>query len=148
VDGRVLTGQPESLVGKRVGSGEALLTLAGAAGGEVQRRVRVFIPAGEMNRIREGDEVAIAPPGRFAAVRIRLTHVEGETATLPDGLIAHQEYKGIALPTFYTARLMLPEGSSWLALGTSGGAKVFGARRSLAARVAEVVLDVVRAHVW
>ena len=148
VDGRVLTGQPESLVGKRVGSGEALLTLAGAAGGEVQRRVRVFIPAGEMNRIREGDEVAIAPPGRFAAVRMRLTHVEGETATLPDGLIAHQEYKGIALPTFYTARLMLPEGSSWLALGTSGGAKVFGARRSLAARIAEVVLDVVRAHVW
>jgi len=148
VDGRVLTAQPESLVGQTVGSGEALLTLAGAAEGEVQRRVRVFIPAGEMNRIREGDEVAIAPPGRFAVVRIRLTLVEGEAATLPEGLIAHQEYKGIALPTFYSARLTLPEGSSWLALGTSGVAKVFGARRSLAAKVAEVVLDVVRAHVW
>jgi len=148
VDGRVLTAQPESLVGQTVGSGEALLTLAGAAEGEVQRRVRVFIPAGEMNRIREGDEVAIAPPGRFAVVRIRLTLVEGEAATLPEGLIAHQEYKGIALPTFYSARLTLPEGSSWLALGTSGVAKVFGARLSLAAKVAEVVLDVVRAHVW
>ena len=101
-----------------------------------------------MNRIKEGDEVAIAAPGRFEVVRIRLTLVGGEAATLPEGLIAHQDYKGIALPTFYSARLMLPEGSSWLALGTSGVAKVFGARRSLAARVAEVVLDVVRAHVW
>ncbi len=148
VDGRVLTAQPGSLVGQRVGSGEALLTLAGAAEDEVQRRVRVFIPEGEMNRIKEGDEVAIAAPGRFEVVRIRLTLVGGEAATLPEGLIAHQDYKGIALPTFYSARLMLPEGSSWLALGTSGVAKVFGARRSLAARVAEVVLDVVRAHVW
>ncbi len=148
VDGRVLTAKPGSLVGQRVGSGEALLSLAGAVGGEVQRRVRVFIPAGEMNRIREGDEVAIAPPGRFAVVRIPLTLVEGEAASLPEGLIAHQEYKGIALPTFYAARLTLPQGSSWLPLGTAGVAKVFGARRSLAARVVEVVLDVVWAHVW
>jgi putative peptide zinc metalloprotease protein len=148
VDGRVLTAQPRSLVGQQVGSGEELLTLAGGAHGEVQRRVRVFIPAGEMNRIRVGDEVAMSPPGRFAMVRMRLTPLDGAAATLPEGLIAHPEYKGIALPTFYCARMMLPEGSPRLALGTAGVAKVFGARQSLAARVAEVVVDVVRAHVW
>jgi putative peptide zinc metalloprotease protein len=148
VDGRILTAQPGALVGQQVGSGEELLALAGGSPGEVQRRVRVFIPAGEMNRIRVGDEVAMSPPGTFVVVRMRLTPLDGATATLPEGLIAHPEYKGIALPTFYCARIMLPEGSPRLGLGTAGVAKVFGERRSLAARVMEVVVDVARAHVW
>jgi putative peptide zinc metalloprotease protein len=148
VDGRVLTPQPDSLMNQQVGSGEALLTLAGGVAGEVQRRVRVFIPAGEMNRIQAGDEVAVAPPGRFSIVRMRLTTLEGEAVTLPAGLIAHQDYKGIELPTFYCARMALPAEGARLALGTAGVAKIFGARRSVAARIGEVVVDVVRAHVW
>jgi hypothetical protein len=92
--------------------------------------------------------VAVAPPGRFMIVRMRLTPLEGEAATLPAGLIAHQDYKGIELPTFYCARMALPVGSPRMALGTVGVAKVFGARRSLAARIVEVVVDLVRAHVW
>jgi len=148
VDGRVLTQQPGELVNQQVGSGEALLTLAGDDGGQAVERLRLFIPAGEMNRIRTGDEVAAAPPGGFSIVRMRLTPLEGEAATLPVGLIAHQEYKGIALPTFYCARIALPAGSPRLALGTVGVAKVFGARRSVASRAAEVVVDVLRAHVW
>jgi len=135
-------------VNQQVGSGEALLTLAGDGGGQAVERLRLFIPAGEMNRIRTGDEVAVAPPGGFSIVRMRLTPLEGEAATLPVGLIAHQEYKGIALPTFYCARIALPAGSPRLALGTVGVAKVFGARRSVASRAAEVVVDVLRAHVW
>jgi len=150
MDGRVLTPQPGEFVDQQVGSGEALLTLAGdgAAGGQGAQRLRLYIPAGEMNRIRPGDEVALAPPGWFTIVRMRLTPLEGEAATLPVGLIAHQDYKGIQLPTFYCARMALPVGSPRLALGTVGAAKVFGARRSLAARIAEVVVDVVREHVW
>jgi putative peptide zinc metalloprotease protein len=150
VDGRVLTPQPDELVDQQVGSGEALLTLAGdgSAEGKGEQRLRLYIPAGEMNRIQPGDEVAVAPPGRFTIVRMRLASLEGEPATLPAGLIPHQDYKGIELPTFYGARMALPVGSPRLALGTVGVAKVFGARRSLAARIVEVVVDVVRAHVW
>lgn len=150
MDGRVLTPQPGELVNQQVGSGEALLMLAGDGGGGEQavERLRLFIPAGEMNRIRPGDEVSVAPPGRFSIVRMRLTPVEGETATLPIGLIEHQDYKGIALPTFYCARIALPTGSPRLALGMVGVAKVFGARKSVASRAVDVVGDVVRAHVW
>jgi hypothetical protein len=149
-DGRVLTPQPGELVDQQVGSGEALLTLAGdgAAEGQGEQRLRLYIPAGEINRIQPGDEVAVAPPGRFTIVRTRLTPLEGEAAMLPAGLITHQDYKGIELPTFYCARVVLPVGSPRLALATAGVAKVFGARRSLAARIVDVVADVVRAHVW
>jgi pyruvate/2-oxoglutarate dehydrogenase complex dihydrolipoamide acyltransferase (E2) component len=149
-DGRVVTPQPDELVDQQVGSGETLLTLAGdgAAEGQGEQRLRLYIPSGDLDRIRPGDEVAVAPPGQFTIVRMLLTPLEGEPATLPAGLIPHQDYKGIELPTFYCARMALPAGSPRLALGTVGVAKVFGARRSVAARAAAIVADVVRAHIW
>jgi putative peptide zinc metalloprotease protein len=148
VDGRVVTPQPVGLIYQQVGSGQPLLTIASGVPGHADERLRLYIPAGEMNRIQPGDEVSIALPGAFSITRLRLTSIEGEAATLPEGLVAHQDYKGIVLPTFYSARLELAPGSPHLALGTVGSAKVFGARRSLAARAGQIVMDLVRAHVW
>jgi putative peptide zinc metalloprotease protein len=148
VDGRVLTPQPAELIDQQVGSGESLLTVAGDNSGAEDEWIRLYIPVGEMNRIQPGDEVAIAPPGRFSVIRTRLVRPDGESATLPEGLVAHQDYKGIVLPTFYCARLKMESGRSRLPLGTAGQAKVFGSRRSLAARIGEVAVDLVRAHVW
>jgi len=148
VDGRVLTSQPGELIDQQVGSGEPLLTLAGGNSGQEDEWLRLYIPAGAMNRIQPGDEVAIAPPGHFSVIRTRLMRTEGESATLPQGLVAHQDYKGIVLPTFYCARLKMERGSPLLPLGIAGPAKVFGSRRSLAARIGEVTVDLVRAHVW
>jgi putative peptide zinc metalloprotease protein len=148
VDGRVITPQPVGLIDQQVGSGEPLLTIAGGGSGVADERVRLYIPAGEINRIRPGDEVSIALPGAFSVLRLRLTSIEGEASTLPGGLVAHQDYKGIVLPMFYCARLELTPGSPRLALGTVGPAKVFGARRSLAGRAGQIVMDVARTHVW
>lgn len=148
VDGRILTSEPDELIGQQVGSGELLLTIAGGSSGREDEWIRLYIPAGEMNRVQPGDEVAIAPPGKFSMIRIRLTRPDGESSTLPEGLVAHQDYKGIVLPTFYCARLKLENGSFHLPLGSGGRAKVFGARRSIAARIGEVAVDLVRAHVW
>jgi putative peptide zinc metalloprotease protein len=148
MDGRVISSQPDELIDQQVGSGEPLLTIAGGNAGQADERLRLYIPAGEMNRIQPGDEVAIVPPGRFSVIRTRLMRPDGESATLPQGLVAHQEYKGIVLPTFYCARLKIDSGSSALPLGTAGSARVFGSRRSLATRIGEVAVDLVRAHVW
>jgi hypothetical protein len=148
VDGRVLTSQPGELIDQQVGSGEPLLTIAGGNSGEDDESLRLYIPAGEMNRIQPGDEVSIAPPGHFSVIRTRLIWPEGESATLPVGLVAHQDYKGIVLPTFYCARLKMERGGSRLPLGTGGPAKVFASRRSLAARISELAVDLFRAHVW
>ena len=147
-DGRIITSRPAGLTRQQVGSGQPLLTMAAAYPGQSVERLRVYIPAGEVNRIRPGDEVAISLPGAFAVLRLRLTSIEGEVATLPEGIVAHQDYKGIVLPTFYSALLELAPGSTPLALGTAGPAKIFGARRSLAARAGQIILDIGRAHIW
>ena len=148
VDGRVLTPQPVGLTNQQVGSGQPLLTIAGGDPEHTADQLRLYIPAGEMNHIRPEDEVSIVLPGVFSVMRLRLTAIEGQASTLPGGLVAHQDYKGIVLPTFYSARLELAPGSPQLALGTAGSAKVFGARRSLAARAGLIVMDLVHAHIW
>jgi putative peptide zinc metalloprotease protein len=147
-DAVVLTADPDALVHRTVGYGQALLTLATGAPA-AGSSVRLFVPAGALRHVRPGAEVALAVPGRFSLTRLTLAPLEGEAVALPAGLIAHQDYKGIELPTFYTARLSLPDGDeAGLPLGTAGRAKIFGARRSVASRVAGVLVNLVRAHVW
>jgi len=143
-DGIVVTSNPVKLLDQDVASGQPMLSLADPGA----RTVRVFIPVSGLDRISENAEVALIPPGRFSVIRIRLTQIEGDAVNLPEGLTSKQEYKGIALPTFYSARIPLPDADNDLPLGGSGTAKIFGSRRSLFQRALGVILNVIHAHVW
>jgi putative peptide zinc metalloprotease protein len=143
-DGEVLTEDPRSLLNESVGSGQSLIALAGS-GPQV---ARVFVPASELDRVPQEGQVALVVPGRFSVIHLRLTALEGDAVTLPVGLVAAQDYKGISLPTFYYARLALPESAGQLPLGLAGEARIFGPRRSLAERGARTLMNLFRAHVW
>jgi putative peptide zinc metalloprotease protein len=148
-DGIVLTPDPAALLHQVVASGQPLLTLAGdGPRGDGSRIVRVFIPVSALDRIPAGATVALAPPGQLSIVRMPLAPIDGVAVTLPAGIVAHQNYKGVELPTFYSARMTLPAGFDRLPLGASGQAKVFGARRSLFDRFLTVLLNLFHAHVW
>jgi len=142
-DGIVLTEDPEALLDQSVSSGQPLLTLA--ANGP--RMVRVFVPAGEMDRIHAGDEVALEPTVHFTIPRLTLAPIDGEAVPLPPGIIARQAYIGIVLPTFYSARMALPAANNDLPLGTAGSVVIFGERRSLFWRASSVVINLFRAHI-
>jgi len=143
-DGIVLTEDPGALLDQSVSSGQPLLTLA--ANGP--RMIRVFVPAGEMDRVHAGDEVALAPLVHFTIPRFTLTPMDGEPVPLPPGIIARQAYAGIVLPTFYSARMTLAAANGDLPLGTAGPAVIFGERRSLFGRANSVVINLFRAHLW
>ena len=143
-DAIVLTREPEELMGQRVGSGQALLEL----GKEGSRAVRVYIPTASLERIGAGDEVALSIPGRFPVVHLRLAAPGANAVTLPEGLVESQNYKGVKLPVFYCARMVLPALAGSPRFGVAGRAKVFGARHSLAGRMVREVLNLVKAHVW
>jgi len=144
VDGTVLTQNPTALLGREVASGQPLLDLAD----EGPRVVRVYIPVSALNRIHSGAEVALALPDRFSIIRLPLVPLGGEAVGLPQGLIASQEYKGVKLPVFYSARMTLPASAFHPMLGVSGQAKIFGERRSFAARALTIVLNLVKEHIW
>jgi hypothetical protein len=92
--------------------------------------------------------VTLVLPGKFTLIHLKLSALEGDAVTLPEGLVAAQDYKGISLPTFYYARMALPASVGELPLGIAGQARIFGSRRSLAERGARMVMNLFRAHVW
>ena len=151
-EGTVLTPDPASLLYRRVGAGEPVLSLSGATAaattGAPLENIRLFIPAEALRHIEPGAEVALAPPGQFPILRMKLASVDGQAVSLPAGLVKRSEYKGIALPTFYTGRLPLPAQAAPLPLGLAGSAKIFGPRRSLFMRSVDVTMGTIRAHVW
>jgi len=131
------------LVDEKVGSGQPLLELAEGA-----RDARIYVPTSAFNRISADSEVVLAVPGQFGLVRLKLTRPAGDPVSLPPGIIPAEKYKGFKLPVFYSARVTLPAAVGNPMYGLSGQAKLFGMRRSLAGRVAMVVSDLVKAHVW
>jgi putative peptide zinc metalloprotease protein len=143
INGIVLTENPGALLNQDAASGQSLLRIAESR----PPMVRVFVPASALDRIPTGAEVALIPPGQFSPIRMALPPLEGEAVNLPVGLVAHQDYKGIELPTFYSTRMQLPPADN-LPLGTAGTARIFGERHSIFGRIVTVTLNLVRAHVW
>jgi len=97
--GVVLTRDPEDLLRQNVASGESLITVAE----DGRRAIRVYVPASGLDRIPRA-QLGLALPGRFSILRMTLAPLGGGPVTLPDGLIARQDYKGIELPVFYSTR--------------------------------------------
>lgn len=142
-DGTVLTENPGLLVDQDVGYGQPLLRVAEGA-----RMVRVFIPVSALDRIRPDSEVALALPGQFSLLRLKLTMPAGDPVPLPAGLVPTEKYKGIILPVFYNSLIPLPATAGNRMYGLSGRAMVFGERRSVAGRIGTGIFNLLKAHVW
>ena len=142
--GVVLTEDPASLLRQSVASGQSLLALAQ----DGPRVARIFVPVSLLPRIPQHARVSLNPAGTFSSVHLRLAPLDGEAFTLPEGLVAHQDYKGIELPTFYCSRVQIPDSDSRLLIGSSGEAVIFGRRRSLFLRAVDAGTNTVRAHIW
>jgi putative peptide zinc metalloprotease protein len=142
--GIVLTQDPGSLLYRNVAAGQSLLDLASAA----PPVVRVYIPVSALDRITPDSEVALALPDRFSILRIPMAPFGSDAEALPAGLIPKQKYQGIKLPVFYCSRMALPASARNALFGVSGPAKIFGERRSLAARGYTILANLAKAHVW
>ncbi len=144
VSGVIATSDPENLVNRDVITGQTLLTIVDPS----QLVARLFVPVSEMDYIRVGDPVSLQLPSQFMEIHGRLGTMEGSALPLPPGILAQQAYKGIALPAFYSTRIPLGEEGGQIPPGTSGAAKIFGRRHSLAYRLATTFGNVLRTHFW
>ncbi len=145
IGGVVATANPENLVNRDVTTGETLLTIVDPS----QLVARLFVPVSEMDRVRVGDPVSLQLPFQFCRnSRAAWGRWKAPQCLPPAGLLAEQEYKGIALPTFYTTRMPLGEMGEGIRPGMSGQAKIFGRRRSLADRIVTAAANTLHAHFW
>ena len=141
--GIIATNDPESLLNRDVTTGKTLLTIVDPS----QLVARLYVPVSAMERIRIGDRVSLQLPSQFSEVHGRLGTTDGSAMPLPLGVLPDQEYKGIALPVFYTTRMPLSATGN-MRIGMSGEAKIFGRRRSLAARMVSWLGNVLHTHFW
>lgn len=144
ISGVILNADPDSLLGNAVSSGQSLLTVAN----DGPRLVRLYIPFSALKRISLPTDVLIMPPGRIAILQFHLDSIDSNTATLPTGFVPPAEYKGIALPTFYSARIPLTSPSAGLPLGAAGNAKILGQQKSILQRGITLALDLIHRHIW
>ena len=103
VAGVVATSDPESLLNRDVTTGETLLTIVDPS----RLIARLYIPGFRGGSHTGGDPVSLQMPSRFSVIKARLGTVEGSAVPMPAGVLAEQEYKGIAVPAFYTTRIPL-----------------------------------------
>jgi putative peptide zinc metalloprotease protein len=143
-DSKVMTPSPENLIGKNVGQGESLLTVASIK----PPTIRIFVPAPALDRVHAGDLVAVDAPSAFRPVWMRLAPLSGDTYVLPEGILPAQQYKGIELPAFYVARTQLNDASVALRPGMGGRATILDRRRSIAARIYLVGRDLAHSYIW
>ncbi|MGB8536919.1 MAG: HlyD family efflux transporter periplasmic adaptor subunit [Acidobacteriaceae bacterium] len=142
--GVVATRDPESLLNRDVTKGETLLRIVDSS----QLVARLYIPASDMDHVRVRDPVSLQLPFRFSEIHGRLGTVEGSALSLPQGLLAGNEYKGTLLPTLYTTRMPLGQAGNGIEPGISGRAKIFGRRRSLAGRIVIFLGNILHRHFW
>lgn len=143
-DGVVITFSPADLTGKNVGSGEELLKIAKV----YPPTIRIFVPVSALDRVQAGDLVACDIKSSFRHLKLRLTALDGAAVSLPEGILASQQYIGIQMPTFYEARITADSVAENLRPGTTGRAIIFGRRRSLLERVYDSLRDLARSYVW
>ena len=88
------------------------------------------------------------PPGGMDVQRLRLSGIDSTPVQLPPDFVGRKEYKGIELPTYYSARIELAAPAEALPLGAAGQAKVLGRYHSIFERCVRVGLDLIGRHVW
>jgi putative peptide zinc metalloprotease protein len=144
IAGVVGTRDPENLLNRDVTTGQPLLTIVDAS----QLVARLYIPVSVMDRMQAGDAVSLQLPSAFSALHARLGAIDGSALPLPAGLLSKQNYEGIAAPTFYSARVPLERSQDGLRPGMTGEARIFGRRRSLAARLGTMLGNQLHTHFW
>lgn len=144
VSGVVATSGAENLLNRDVTTGETLLTIVDPS----HLVARLFVPASEMEHVRVGDQVSLRLPSEFSTVHGRMGTMESGAVSLPAGLITDQDYKGLALPSFYTTRMDLDAATEGIGPGMSGPAKIFGERRSIVSRLLILLGNQFHTHFW
>jgi len=143
ISGIVQTPRTADLVGSSPDAGQPLLEVADTS----QMRARIFIPEFAMRDIRLGAPVRILARGQARPLTGVLAAVSADAAAIPEGLISKDQLQGIKAPRFYMGSVFLSNDDNLLD-GTSGFAKIFIRRRSLAEFSWRFASDLVGRKVW
>lgn len=144
LSGVVLTPRLQESLGSYLPAGTEIAEVADTA----RMRARVYIPEFEMRDVRPAAAVSLRFDSQFGRRTASLGMTLPSATSIEEGLIHHQDYKGLEEPRYYVAEILLPNGDGSLRDGMAGTAKILVRRRSLGGFIWRGLQDFIGRKLW
>jgi hypothetical protein len=110
-------------------------------------QMRIFIPEFAMRDVHLGASVRALIRGQARPLTGTLAAVSADVTATPPGLLAKEQLQGIRAPRFYLGAVYFVNNGQ-LQDGSTGLAKIFVRRRSLAEFAWRFAADLVQRRLW
>ena len=149
IDGVVLTPRVSDLVGSYLPAGTTVLEVADLS----SMKARIYVSEVELRKIREAEYARVYVDALHRSVPGKVSSVGRAATEVEEGIISKQEYKGMILPHYYAATVLLPNPDGALRIGMSGTARIYAdrgwrERRSLAGFAWEHLCNFLEQKLW
>lgn len=144
ISGRVLTPRISDLLGSYLPAGTQVAEIADLS----SLRARAYVPGLDIRDVREGAPAALRLDSVATALHGTVASIAPSSSEIESGLMAKDAYKGMVVPQYYVATILIPNAQQTLQDGMMGTAKIFVRRRSLGAFVTQAVYEFLRRKLW
>jgi putative peptide zinc metalloprotease protein len=131
ISGLVLTPRVRDLLGSYVSSGTTLVEVADLS----RMRARIFVSEHEVYRIAIGARARLGIDGLWLKFDAPVLSLAPKSSEIDPAVAQATEYKGLVVPNFYVAQVVVENPEGRLKPGMVGTARIYGARRSVAGLV-------------
>lgn len=149
IDGVVLTPRVSDLVGSYLPAGTTVLEVADLS----SMKARIYVSEVELRKIREAAYARVYIDALHRSVPGKVSWVGPAATDVEEGVISKQQYKGMILPHYYAATVLLANPNGALRIGMSGTARIYADRdwrdrRSLAGFAWEHLRNFLEQKLW
>lgn len=144
ISGVVLTPRLNDKVGQYVSPGTELAEVADLS----RLRARVYVSEFDMYKFNADPPARVQVDGSLAKHNARTVGIAPISSDIAPGLIELSRYKGQRPPRFYVFDLLVENEGDSMRPGMTGTARVYGARRSLAALAARTAWEFIARKAW
>jgi multidrug resistance efflux pump len=149
IDGVVLTPRVSDLVGSYLPVGTTVLDVADLS----SMKARIYVSEVELRKIREAAYARVYIDALHRSVPGKVSWVGPAATDVEEGVISKQQYKGMILPHYYAATVLLANPDGALRIGMSGTTRIYAdrdwrERRSLAGFAWEHLRNFLEQKLW
>jgi putative peptide zinc metalloprotease protein len=144
IRGVVTSARVKDLLGSFVTEGAVIAEVADVS----SMKARVYVSETELNKLRQINGAALLTESMWRPMRGDLVAISPAAREVAQGLMASSEYSGLRAPTYFTVDFMIRGGGAELLYGTTGTAKIYGERRSLASTFLKPAFEALARRIW
>lgn len=144
ISGTVLTPRLKDKLGAYVSAGTELAEVADLT----QVRARIYVSEFDMDKFTSNSPARFQVDGSLHKQDARIVSIAPVPSDIAPGLMDLSKYQGQRPPKFYVFELIADNSNGSMRPGMAGTARVYGARRSLAALAAWTVWEFAGRKIW